>query len=351
VDELDEHGELRAVARDVARDPETGWKQWAELGWLSLLVAEERGGAGADERAAAAVARELGAAGRREPFVGAGVLTTALLAALPPSDAVDELLGAVQAGETLAVPAWQPESGALDAPVSAELGYSDHLRSRVRLAGHLYWVPTAEADAWLVAARAADGATALVRVEKDAPGLTVQPVPNADGTSQAHLRLADTPGTLLAPDAEAALRAAVDTAALIAAAELLGGIDTMLGLTRRYLTERTQFGRAIGGFQVLQHRAVDMWVQRELAEAALDGALRRAVGTTDPTTRARASSSAKSRASSAALAVAGDAVQLHGAIGFTEEYELGRYVNRAFVLAAALGNAREHITRHGRLVA
>src|SRR4051812_11544852 len=77
-DEPDGLDEVRAVARDVARDPQTGWKQWAELGWLSLLVPEERGGVGADEHAAALIARELGAAARREPFVGAGVLTTVL---------------------------------------------------------------------------------------------------------------------------------------------------------------------------------------------------------------------------------------------------------------------------------
>src|SRR5207302_10695587 len=81
-DDPDGLHELRAVARDVARDPETGWKQWAELGWVSLLVPEERGGAGADEYVAAVIARELGAAGRREPFVAAGVLTTTLLAGL-----------------------------------------------------------------------------------------------------------------------------------------------------------------------------------------------------------------------------------------------------------------------------
>jgi alkylation response protein AidB-like acyl-CoA dehydrogenase len=94
-----------------------------------------------------------------------------------------------------------------------------------------------------------------------------------------------------------------------------------------------------------------MWVQQRLAEAALEGALRRVTAPgSDAVTRAIAASSAKSRASSAALTVGGDAVQLHGAIGFTDEYELGGYVNRAMVLAARLGNSRAHTSRHGRLV-
>jgi alkylation response protein AidB-like acyl-CoA dehydrogenase len=337
--------ELRAVAREVARDPQTGWKHWAELGWLGLLVDEERGGAGADEHAAAVVARELGAAARKEPYAVAGVLTTTLLAGLPRSAAVDELLGAALAGDVLAVPAWQPESGALDALVAVTLGAGN------TLTGTAHWLPCADADSWLVAGQTPDGGTALLSVEPGAPGLTVHPQRAADGTTIAHLRLDATPGALLAHDAAEALSAAIDTAALITAAELLGGIDTMLGLTRTYLGERHQFGRPIGSFQVLQHRAVDMWVQQQLTEAALDGALRRVAAGAHGPDRSAAASSAKSRASSAALKVSNDAVQLHGAIGFTEEYELGAYVNRAFVLAASLGNARAHVRRHGRSAA
>src|SRR5581483_11262404 len=154
----DELAALRAVARDVARDPQTGWKQWAELGWLSLLVPEERGGAGADEHAAAVVARELGAAARREPFVGAGVLTTALLAGLPRTDALDELLESVMTGELLAVPAWQPESGALpgsgallepgELPGSRGSGrgvpLAVDLSGEDELTGTACWLPTAD---------------------------------------------------------------------------------------------------------------------------------------------------------------------------------------------------------------
>jgi alkylation response protein AidB-like acyl-CoA dehydrogenase len=165
------------------------------------------------------------------------------------------------------------------------------------------------------------------------------------------LEFVDVRGEVLSHNAEPALSRAIDTATLVAAAELLGLIDRMVELTVEYLGSRQQFGRPIGAFQVLQHRAVDMWVQQRLAEAALEGALRRVTAPgADPVTRAAAASSAKSRASSAALKVANEAVQLHGAIGFTEEYELGGYVNRAMVLAARLGNSRAHARRHGRLV-
>jgi alkylation response protein AidB-like acyl-CoA dehydrogenase len=92
-----------------------------------------------------------------------------------------------------------------------------------------------------------------------------------------------------------------------------------------------------------------MWVQQRLTEAAVTEALRRRVGA-GPSTLALAASSAKARASGAALQVGGQAVQLHGAIGFTDEYELAHFVNRALVLSAWLGNAATHTRRYARLL-
>jgi alkylation response protein AidB-like acyl-CoA dehydrogenase len=134
------------------------------------------------------------------------------------------------------------------------------------------------------------------------------------------------------------------------AAELVGLANRMLELTCAYLSDRTQFGKPIGTFQALQHKAVDMWLQVQLAEAALAEALAvRADPNHDPTAAVAAVSSAKARASAAASTVGKQAVQLHGAIGFTDEYELGHLVNRALVLAAWLGNAREHTRRFADL--
>lgn len=342
------------------------WRRHAELGWLSLLVPEALGGAGADERAAAVVARGIGRSGGLEPHV-ASVLAALCLSGLPATPAVTEALGRVLAGADIAVLAWQDESGDGDLmpePLPVRARYEDGC---VVLTGTAWWVPTASADEYLVVAEpATDAEPLLVRVTPADAGVTVVPAPAADGTSWARLELADA----RLPVAEVlgggeplrdALRAAIDTGALLCAAELVGLVDRMLELTVAYLGSRRQFGRTIGSFQVLQHRAVDMWVQQRLADAALDGALRRVTepgadpgagtGLIRAETRALAASSAKARASAAALRVANEAVQLHGAIGFTDEYELGRYVNRALVLASWLGNGRTHTRRYLRLVA
>ena len=128
-------------------------------------------------------------------------------------------------------------------------------------------------------------------------------------------------------------------------------MESALDLTLEYLRTRVQFGKAIGSFQALQHRAVDLYIQKELSRAALNAA---AAALDDPACtperRAAAASSVKARASQAALAIGNEALQMHGAMGFTDEYDLGLYVNRALVLSAWLGNAAAHRRRYSSLL-
>jgi 3-oxochol-4-en-24-oyl-CoA dehydrogenase len=366
----DEIGELLAALAEVARnavprDPDNVrihrdspdgfdrdlWRRFGDLGWLSLLVGEADGGAGANERAAVVVARALGSAGRLEPFVAAGVLVPLWLAGLDGPAAAD-LLGPVMAGELVAAPAWQATEGGTEPhvlPVTAALSADG-----VMLDGTAHWVPLHRPDTFVVAARSG-AEKVLVRVDAGTPGATVHRQPMADGTSWARLELTAAylpAGALLGRGRRAAsvVAAGVDTAVVVVAAELLGSIERMLELTVDYLGSRRQFGQPIGAFQALQHKAVDMWVQQRLTEAALTEALRRRVGA-GPGVAALWASSAKARASSAALQVGGLAVQLHGAIGFTDEYELAHFVNRTLVLAAWLGNAAAHTRRYARLAA
>ena len=120
-------------------------------------------------------------------------------------------------------------------------------------------------------------------------------------------------------------------------------------MTLDYLRTRKQFGKAIGSFQALQHRAVDLFVEIELARSALDRAVRTLDTTDDPRERALAASACKARASEAALHVAREAIQMHGAIGYTDEHDIGLYVRRPLVLSAWLGNAGAHRRRYATL--
>jgi alkylation response protein AidB-like acyl-CoA dehydrogenase len=106
-----------------------------------------------------------------------------------------------------------------------------------------------------------------------------------------------------------------------------------------------QFGKPIGSFQALQHKAADLYVQQELLRAVLDEAVRKLDTGVPDDERTRVASRCKARASDAGLRITREVIQLHGAIGFTDEYDAGLYLKRALVLSAWLGNASAHRRR------
>ena len=333
------------------------WSQLADMEWLSLLVPAELGGAGADHRAATLVAERLGYGGFTEPYVAAGLMPSLCLARCAVETGAGErapaLLARVVSGDLLASVAWQDEQGALDVegtPVVAE-----RVSDGLVLNGASRWVNVPAADGFIVAVRGEQGLQ-LVWLDVGQDGVVVTREGTGGGLPMGRLALT---GVLVLPDAVLAeppvaasiLRDVIDMGVLGCAAELIGLSRRVVDLTMSYLTTRHQFGRPIGSFQVLQHRAVDLWVRLRIAEAAMNGALRRiSESPGDPTVRAVAASSVKARASKSALWICREAVQLHGALGFTAEYELGHHLNRALGLSAWLGNAGAHEQRFGQLV-
>lgn len=326
------------------------WRAISSIGWLSATLPEHQGGLGIGLRAGAAIARRLGYAGHNEPYVASGVMAVECLAACGPTAA--DLLREVTDGRQLASLAWQPEDGQLE-PGDCTVATSCD-GTRTVLSGVCRFVVVPQADVFILAAKCA-GELALFRVPRAECPIAVECEMAADGTQLGRLALTDlavAPHALLAQGAaaQAALERALSAGVLATSAELLGVIERALELTLEYLKVRRQFGQPIGAFQALQHRAVDMWIQKQLTAAALRSAL---TAFDDPAAdaraRQRAASSAKARASQAALYVCGQAVQLHGAIGFTDECELGLHVNRALTLAARYGNAAWHRHRYGEL--
>jgi alkylation response protein AidB-like acyl-CoA dehydrogenase len=348
----DAHRARRARDTFAGHDPAV-WRSMAEQGWLATLLPEERGGTGLGIRAASVIAERLGYACHTEPFVAVAVVAARCLMLCPESSMRDELLRMITSGAQIATVAWQPPSGELT--IRAVQVEAEPVSDGVSLRGTTRFVVAPEADRFIVAAWR-QGKLALCHVPSSASGLTVTREKMADGTLAGWLRFDGTrvpAAALLAneTEAEAALGAAIDAGVVCTAAELLGSIERSLEITLAYLGTRQQFGQLIGTFQVLQHRAVDMWIYKELTRAALRSALdvfdEAAASSRD--CRA-AASSVKSRASQTALHVTGQSVQLHGAVGITDDYELGVYINRSLVLAARLGNAAAHRRRYGELV-
>ena len=319
------------------------WKQMAEQGWLGILVPEEFGGQGLGFSEIAVVAEELARTLGPEPLVASSVLSASLLLASDNAGLKKTLLAAIASGE-----------GVVGAAIAGR--FSDRIGVTARdavlngAAHHVY--PALSATDFIVAAQAGDE-LALYHVPANAPGLSIKDELRADGTFAGTLKLKDVKAAGLVArggKAEAALRRACDAATVMTCAELFGNMQQALDITVQYMRTRVQFGKPIGSFQALQHRAVDLWIQKELSIGALKDALR----TLDdpkatPDQVSMAASRAKSRLGDAAHTIARECIKLHGAIGFTDEYDLGLYLRRAMVLNAWLGNPAEHRRRYGKL--
>ena len=213
-------------------------------------------------------------------------------------------------------------------------------------------VGASNADGYIVSANSAQGMQ-LLWMPRDAAGATTEFDMLADGRLSGTLNLSDVTvakenvinsGTAAA----ASLARAIDHTAVIASAELCGIMDRSLEMTLDYLRTRVQFGKPIGSFQALQHRAVDLYIQQELSGAVLGDVLSVLDSEPDAKTRSAAASRAKARCTDAALLITRQAIQMHGAIGFTEDCDVGLYVKRAMTLAAWLGNGTTHRRRYAK---
>jgi alkylation response protein AidB-like acyl-CoA dehydrogenase len=223
-----------------------------------------------------------------------------------------------------------------------------------RLSGTKRYVSgAAGADVYVVAARS-DAGVVLACLDRDASGVSTDLEPLADGRHFGTIKLEDAVVTRervagIGAAASAALTRALDHATAIASAELYGVMSRALEMSVDYMKTRVQFGRPIGSFQALQHRAVDLYIQQQLASAVLEESLRELDDAPAPSRRSAIVSRMKARCSEAGVRIGREAIQIHGAIGFTDEYDAGLYLKRALVLAAWLGNATQHRRRYAAL--
>ncbi|MFZ4235781.1 acyl-CoA dehydrogenase family protein [Streptomyces murinus] len=319
------------AAADVAARAESAaphdlglWKSLAQsMGLAGLLIPESLGGQGAGHREAAVVLEELGRAVAPVPYLTSAVVATEAL--LGCGD--EELLGSLATGRTIgvlavglhlgpgaAVPVVRVEGGTLYGELT---GIADAAVADVLL------VPADDGGLYAVAADAVTR-TPQVSLDLTRPLATV----TLDGA----------PGRRLG-DAEPAVRRALRAAAGLLASEQLGLADWALTETVRYLKERKQFNRPVGGFQALKHRLAQLWLEvvnlRAAARAAADAL---ATGTDTDITVAVA----QAYAAPVAVRAAEEALQLHGGIGMTWEHPVHLCLKRAKADSLAHGTAGTH---------
>ncbi len=332
---------------DVSQQTVAGMVQ---LGWFGMLVPEAYQGLGLDFTTAAAMVEELGQGLAAEPLVGIAVLGVRAIALSGNEPLKARLLSQCTEGRCLPAVAWQEGRGddfdKLPATTAVKQG-------GWKLNGGKRFVLGASMATGFVVSASVNGATALFWVERNASGLDLTLERRVDGSQSGLIKLVD----VLVPEdallagagtACAALAQALEEATVMAAAEAHGVLNQACDITFEYMRNRVQFGRPIGSFQALQHRAVDLHLLRELTSASVEAGLATLDGSPDARARSIAASRAKGRASLAGLKIGKDAIQFHGAIGYTDEYIIGRYVKRLLVLSAMLGNGEWHRRRLAR---
>ncbi|MFI9248936.1 acyl-CoA dehydrogenase family protein [Streptomyces sp. NPDC053069] len=308
------------------------WKSLAEgMGLAGLLVPDEQGGQGASPREVAVVLEELGRAVAPVPYLTSAVVATEALLACGD----EELLGQLASGRTI---------GALAVGLHTAPGAEV---KTVRLQnGALHGELTGIADAAVadvLLVPADDGG--LYAVPADA--VTITPQISLDLTRPlAAVRLEGAPGRRVG-DAEPAVRRALRTAAGLLASEQLGVADWALTETVRYLKERKQFNRPVGGFQALKHRLAQLWLEvvnlRAAARAAAD-----ALASGEDTDVSVAV--AQAYAAPVAVHATEEALQLHGGIGMTWEHPVHLSLKRAKADSIAYGTAGAHREALAQLV-
>jgi alkylation response protein AidB-like acyl-CoA dehydrogenase len=245
------------------------------------------------------------------------------------------MLDKVVSGAALVVPALQESAHGADPPQPRTAAAGAY--GALRLSGTKLFVCADGADGFLVSANGRDGA-GLYYVARNAPGCTLLATRAVDGRNLATLELKDAPADPIPSrqSSRSAIEALHDLALLALSAELLGVMAKAQEITFDYLRIRKQFGKPIGSFQALQHQAVNIYMRTEVVRSLLY----QIAANNDPYRIDPALAVAlKAKASEDALFVTQACIQLHGAIGFTDEHDIGLYLKRAMVLSSLFGNA------------
>ncbi|MEM9470353.1 MAG: acyl-CoA dehydrogenase [Pseudomonadota bacterium] len=339
-----------SLATEHGMSPEI-WSQLAELGVMHAMFDEQVGGLGGQGYDIATVFEETGRAGMVEPLLENAVLAGGLIADLGTADQHTLLEQVMSGRHQLAFAHAEPGSRYDMSRVTTAVKPDG---SGFVLNGHKSVVSNGSAAQTLVvSARGAgtddaEAGISLFLVPTDVAGLSMRGYPKIDGGYATDIELdgLKLPGdALLGPSGEAfpAIEARICAAIVAVSAEALGAMETARQLTIEHLKTRTQFGRPIGKFQVLQHRMADMLIEIEQARSAV---LNLAAALDAPRAeRERHASATKNLIGRVGRLVAEESIQMHGGIGMTQEYALAHYARRLVMVDHEFGDTDHHLER------
>jgi alkylation response protein AidB-like acyl-CoA dehydrogenase len=317
------------------------WKQAADLGWLGMIVPQSLGGIGLKWVDMTVVLEEAGR-GLCPLALGSHALSCAALERLATGDQCSHWLPVLAAGEarcTLGLfddPNWiHPDAITLEGSKSSD---------GIVINGVKPFVPDAKGADYLLLALKVDGKNKLAALGKDQVTITEQPTMDTTKPMAAvsidSLTLAE---EFVYDLSDEDLTWLADTGAVAVMAEAVGAADRVLSITSEYAKDRIQFGKPIGQYQGVKHRLADMYVDVE----SMRSLTYYAAWTVDdaPEELSRAISLAKGYGSDAFAEIGIDGVGLHGAIGFTAEYDVQLYLKRSKWTRPMYGDSDFHLER------
>jgi alkylation response protein AidB-like acyl-CoA dehydrogenase len=348
---------LRALRdnRDADGFSRALWKSFVEMGWAGILIPQDYGGLELGYVEAGVVMEELGRTLTPSPFLSTGVLAATAIARAGTAKQKENYLPKIVAGELIATLAvdetakHHPEKIAMPA-ARIDNGFKLSGAKTFVIDGHV-------ANLLIVAARTTGKAgdtsgLTLFIVDAKAPGVRAERTATVDTHNAARITFADVnvgaDNVLGKIDAGwDVLEGVLNAGRAAVASEMVGASEEAFSRTVAYLKERKQFGKAIGEFQALQHRAAHLYCELEVTRAAVLKALQTLDDAYD---RAGAIVSvAKARAGLSATLAVNEAVQMHGGIGMTDEFDIGLFMKRVRVCQELFGDSNFHADRLARL--
>jgi alkylation response protein AidB-like acyl-CoA dehydrogenase len=335
------------------------WKTFAEMGFAGLLVPEEFGGSALGSVEAGIVMEEIGRTLMPSPFLSTAVLAASALSRGGSAAQKSEHLPKISAGAVLA--ALAIDEGAKHRPLQTDL-QAVRSGNGFRLNGAKSFVVDGHtADLLIVAARTAGSAGESAGLtlflvtpkEKDkSKGIDIEWTAMVDSHNAARITFddveVDADGVLGEVDQGfVLLEGVLNIGRGAVASEMLGLSEEVFGRTVAYLKERKQFGKAIGEFQALQHRAAQLYIEIEITRAAVLKA-QQALDA-DAAKAAAAVAVAKARAGATATRAVQEGVQMHGGMGMTDQFDIGLFMKRARVCEELFGDANYHADQLARM--
>lgn len=331
------------------------WAEMADMGWTGVLVPENAGGSGFGFVGAGLVCEEMGRNLSASPFVSTAMMAATALNCAGTDAQKQRLLPAIAKGKAIIAVAvdetrrHNPKGLALKA---------EKVGNGFRLSGEKTFVADGSvADHVIVAARTAGApgdvaGLTLFLVDAKAKGISAERTIMLDARNAARLAFdrveatgADVIGTV--DEGAGLLDIVLDAGRAGLSAELSGVAGESFERTVAYLRERKQFGRTIGAFQALQHRAAHLFAEIEVTRSAVLGALQAL--DTDPASAGLMVSVAKAKAAQIARLAAQEAIQMHGGVGMTDAVDIGLFAKRMQVAGALYGDADFHADRVARM--